>query len=75
MPKFKIVEAYPQATVRRVMIVEAASLQEAQDDPHGHNVLASGLEIDEGGEAYTESASELSPKAYQKAKKEISQLP
>jgi hypothetical protein len=74
MPRFKVVELYPQATVRRVMIVEAATLAEAQDDPHGQEILAAGLEIDEGGEARTESASLVRLQYYRKLKTEISKL-
>ena len=74
MPKFKVVEIYPQATATRVMIVEAETEAEAHDDPHSQNILYSGLKIEEGGEAYTESVSKLSSKEFQKTKKEIVKL-
>lgn len=55
MPYYRVVEIYPQAIVRREMIVKAPNRRAAQNAPHGCEIVTEGYDIDEGGEAYTES--------------------
>jgi hypothetical protein len=54
--RFRIVEYYPQATVRRTLIVEAPTLEDAKESPWEHTVLREETDIDWGGEAVTEEA-------------------
>jgi hypothetical protein len=58
---FRVVEAYPQATVTRVLLVRAASARQAGEDPHAQDVLSAEYAIDQGGEARTESVAEVPP--------------
>jgi hypothetical protein len=48
-----VVQEYPQATVRRVLIVEATTERQARAAPHTCKVVQSDYDIDEGGEAVT----------------------
>lgn len=56
MPLYRVVEEYPQATVRRVLLVEAPDIYSARHNPHVQTIIADGFYIDEGGEAVTEEA-------------------
>ena len=59
MAKFKVVEHYPQASVRIVYVVEAESEEEIQEwgamELCDASIKPEFYDIDWGGEAYTES--------------------
>jgi hypothetical protein len=57
---YRVTEFYPQALVRRVMVVRAPDAEKARIDPHACEIVESAYDIDEGGEACTESVEEVS---------------
>lgn len=59
LKKFRVVEHYPQAQVRKVMIVAAPRMELAREKPHEQQVVSEKLDIDEGGEAVTEECKPL----------------
>jgi len=56
---FEVVEDYPQATVKAYIIVRASNAKQAKNHPHELEQLSYEEEIDQGGEARTESVREI----------------
>ena len=63
MKLFRVIEAYLQARVSKVLLVRAPSLRAAEEDPHAQDIISAEYAIDEGGEASTQSAVEMPPVA------------
>jgi len=56
---FEVVEVYPQATVTAKIIVKATDAKQAKNHPHESEQLSYEEEVDQGGEARTESVREI----------------
>ena len=59
--RFKVVELLPQATVRKVLVVEGPDAESVKLEPHAYNVVSSKYDVDEGGEAMTEQVEFIKP--------------
>lgn len=67
MAFFKVVEEIRECVVRKVLIVEADSEEDAKNDPHGQKIVKYGKVVEEGDCAVTVSCVEIPEAKLKKA--------